>query len=473
MSFTFRTIRFVFFLSLLATGGLFAQSTTQLSLDEAINYALNQNPTIKEAQLEISDADAQVIERRSIGLPQVTGEVSYQRYIEAPPLPPSFNTTGNIFNSFFLPENLNRFEELGINTIPLINTLDEIAATDATNSIFFRNNFTLGLNFDAMLFDGSYFVGLRAARAYRKYVQQDMTTKQREVKGQIVDAYLPVILVNKNLEILEKNITNLEKLLFETKELYKEGFAEQLDIDRLDLSLTNLKVEQDNLIRQGQNALQALKFAMGYPVNDEIEVTEDLEKMATEVAEEDLVGSFNPEVRPEVGLVDLGLELNQLNLSLYRSGYLPTLRAFGSYQQNYQGNTAEDGFWAPTALVGVRLNVPIFDGMDKRAKIQRARLDIEGVQIQRNTLTESIELEVSIARTNYISAKERLESQDANLKLAERIYDTTQIKYREGVGSSLEVTQAEQSVYTAQSNYLQALYEVVLAKQRLELALNR
>jgi outer membrane protein TolC len=455
MNLIFRKFTLTALLFTLGLTGLLAQSPRVISLDEAIGYALNENVAIKNAQINIANAEQQIIERRSFGIPQLNADVSYQRYLKLPPLPPTFDSFGAIFE--LLPDSLG----------------GGMPQTDGEASIFFRNTFTLGLNLDAMIFDGSYFTGLQAAKAYRQYVDQEMQIERREVKNKVINAYLPVLLLNENIQLMDKNIDNLEKLHFETSELYKAGFAEQLDIDRLELSLTNLKVEKENLLRQKQVAIANLKFSMGYPVDEEIDVIGDLESMTIEAAESDLVAAVNFSNRPEYGLMDKGIHLNELNIRFNRSGYLPSLRAFGAYQYAYQGNNSNDGFWAPTSYIGARLSIPIFDGLMRKAQVQRARLDLEMVKVQRDELMNAIKLEVTNARTNYLNATERLEAQKRNLSLAQRIYDTTQIKYREGVGSSLEVTQAEQSLYTTQSNYMQALYDLVAAHCALLQALGK
>lgn len=432
----------------------FAQLPSSFTLDQAINFALNENSVIKNAQINIADADQQIVERRAFGMPQLNGDITFQRYLNLPPLPPSFDGFAAIFE--LLPDSLGGGME---------------PSSDGEASIFFRNTFTMGLNLDAMIFDGSFFTGLRAARAYRKFVAQELLSNQRTVRNRVIDAYLPVLLLQENIKLLNKNIENLDKLLFETKALYKEGFAEQLDVDRLELSLTNLKVEQENLLRQQQVATNALKFAMGYPVAEKIELTEDLEQMDIIASDDVLLSDINYENRPEYALTNVGLELNELNIKYNRAGYLPSLRAFGAYQYAYQGNNSNDGFWAPTSFIGARLNVPIFDGLQRKAMVQRAKLEQEQAQIQQDELKNAITLEVVNARTNFINAKERLAAQQRNLDLAQRIYDTTQIKYREGVGSSLEVTQAEQSLYTTQSNYMQALFDLVTARAAIAKAL--
>jgi len=180
----------------------------------------------------------------------------------------------------------------------------------------------------------------------------------------------------------------------------------------------------------------------------------------------------NYEKRPEVRVLELGINLNQLNVDLNKSGYLPSLAAFGSYQQSAQGNNLFDNpVWVPSAVVGLQLNVPIFDGFEKRAKINRAKLDLEEAMMQKTRLERAINLEVSNARTSYQNAMKRLDTRDKNMKLANRIYETTRIKYKEGVGSSLEISQAEQALYDAQQNYIQARYDLLVAKRALDKAL--
>ena len=175
--------------------------------------------------------------------------------------------------------------------------------------------------------------------------------------------------------------------------------------------------------------------------------------------------------RPEVRLLDQAVILNDYNIQNFKTQYLPSLRGFGGYQYQYQGNDFTNGFWAPTGFVGLSLNIPLYDGGFKRSQIQRAQISRDQVMVQKTTVQRLIDLEVENARASYTSANERLDAREKNLELAQRIYDTTQIKYREGVGSSLEVNQAEQDLYTAQTNRLQALYELLQARIDLEEAL--
>lgn len=416
------------------------QETTQMTLEEAINYAWNNTTVIKNAGINIADAEQQIVEQRATGLPSVSASANLQRYLEIPVqvLPDQF-----------------------VQLIEALNPGEEVSPEAA---FLLRNNFTAGVNLETMIFDATFFTGLRAARAYRRYVQEEMAVERRKVRNQVTDAYLPLLLIDRSLELLNKNIANLEKLLFETQESYEAGFAEQLDVDRLRLSLANLQNDRTNLEEDRKAALNTLKFVLNYPMDQPLEITENLVDLERMVAGDALTGPVNPQQRPEVSLSEAGIELQELNVEVSKKAFLPSLRATATYQQIYQGDNFSDGFWAPNSVVGINLNVPIFSGLGNKAAVERAQLEKEKVLNQQTDLLRSIRMEVENARIQYLNARRSLDNQKDNLDLAERIYNTTQIKYREGVGSSLEVNQAEQSLYDTQRSYIQALFDLVTAR---------
>ncbi|MFT5166062.1 MAG: outer membrane protein [Saprospiraceae bacterium] len=434
----------ILFSLLLACVFLQAQEAKQFTLDDAIKYALEHSIDMRLAQINIADANEQIIERRAIGIPQISAGVDYQYFIQ---IPASVVDISNFDPS--VPEGTFEKLEFGL-----------------------KNNLTASIQANALLFDASYITGLRAAKSYRNYVQKDRERVIYEVKNKIIEAYLPALILEESKKTLLKNINNLENLLNETKALYKEGFVEQLDVDRLALSFAILETEIDNIDRQKELIYNVLKFQMAYPVQDPIVAVDDIEKLFVPASEEQLTADINYNRRPEIQVIDLGLQLNELNIKFNKSGYLPSLSAYGSYQQSAQGdNLFDNPVWVPSTVVGLQLNVPIFDGFEKRAKTNRAKLDLEEAQNQKTQLKQAISLEVTNARTSYISAQQRLSNQKKNMDLADKIYNTTKIKYKEGIGSSLEITQAEQSLYDTQQNYIQARYDLLVAKRALDKAL--
>jgi outer membrane protein len=422
-------------------GNLHAQE--QMSLDDAIKYARQNSLTIKNAKINQTDADQLINERKAIGLPQVNGTVQYQYYFQLPKilLPEAFSPPGT---------------------------------PRETVSFALRNNLNFGLSANSKLFDGSYLSAVKAAREYRNYVDLELVAKEKEVADAVREAYLPPLLLSETIKTLNKNITNLEKLEKETAAMYKEGFVEQLDVDRLTLSLANLNTQKESLIKEREAAVNFLKFAINYPVDQELVLTDDINSLLKEATEEDLSGAVDYNSWPQYKVAEMGVQLNALNIEINKKGYLPSASAFASYTYGYQGDKFDDeGFWLPTGIVGLQINVPIFDGFDKRSKIQRASLAMEIARNQKKNLERLISLEVTNARTNYNNSVDKVRSQQKNMDLAQRIYDTTQVKYREGVGSSLEITQAEQSLFETQQIYNMALYELLVAKAKLDKALGK
>lgn len=429
----------------------FANAQKSFSLEEAIEYGIENNTEVKNAKLSIQDAEAQILERKSIGMPRLNGSLKYDYYPQVPKqkLPNEFtfafrDSMGNLPPDFS--------EEI---------------------SFLLKNNFTAGINASALVFDGSYLSALEAARVFKSYVQADLTSKEKIARDAVIDAYLPSLLITESLKTLDKNIKNLEQVKFETEEIFKAGFAEQLDVERLELSLANLISDKEELERNKDILINALKFAMNYPVKWEIDLSDDLNTLLAEATTEQLSADVNPSDRPEYKVAEMGIKLNEINVTAEERGKWPSLSAYGAYQYQYQGNNFTDGFWAPTFLVGAQLNIPIYDGGESKAKVERAKIGLESARNQQKMLVNLIELQVQNARKSYLSAKANVESKEKNLALAEKIYKTTKIKYKEGVGSSLEVSSAEQALYQTQQNHIQALYNMLLAKMELEKVLGR
>lgn len=443
-----------------------AQSFT---MEEAVQYALENAFEVRDKQLEVTRADRDIDEFLSTGLPQVSGSVDYNYYIDIPItlVPP-----------FFPEQRTTLVQDVDGEEVPLTYPVTD----DAGNPVFgdpsefqfgLRHNLTAGIRMDALLFDGTFFVGLKASKLYKELVQREMTQTKSGLALNVKKAYLAVLAAEKNREILSRNIENLQKTLDETRAIYEEGFAEKLDVDRLDLSLQNLQTEADNVDRSLQTLRNLLKFRMGFPMEEAIELTDDLDDLVerTLMAGNGLDAPFDIARRPEYQVLEQAEKLNEVNIRRFQVGYLPSLYGFASYSRALQANDLSQARWFPTTVVGASLSVPIFDGFNKKAKIQKARIDLERTRLQRNRFARSTRLEVTNARIAYLNALETLQNREKTVKLAQDIYETTRIKYREGVGSSVEVNQAEAELYQSQGNYIQSLYELVLAQVDLEKAL--
>jgi len=438
-----RNILLLLILSSLGTFAI-AQNTKSFSLNEAVQFATQNSLDVKNSQIGIADAEQQIEENRALGLPTVSATLGYNYYFKLPV---------SLVPAEFFGGQPGEFSELAFGT---------------------KNNFSAGVEARSLIFDWSYLTALKAARSYRDFAKQQRTQTEAMVRNQIRNAYLPPLILEETKATLVKNIDNIKKLRFETSEMYKAGFVEQLDIDRLDLTIANLETDLSNLDRQKELAYNVLKMAMNYPMDQDIETSDNLEQLLSEATVEDLEGQINYMNRAEYQTVMLSKGLNELNVSYVKSTYYPNVTGFAQYTKNGQSDEfLKNNIWTDVGIVGLQANIPIYGGGAKNAKLQRAKLDLEKTNNQIASLERVIWMEVGNARIAYQSAQERVASQEKNLGLAERIYETTQIKYREGIGSSLEITSAEQSLFQSQQNLIQARYELLQAKMELDIALGK
>jgi len=472
---------------LLAFGAMAnAQSSQTMSLNDCIQFGLQNHPDIKTAQLQIRDADWRVKENFATGLPQISAGLSYTGFIQRGGLPSGALSFGGGGGS--IDQNAPYYQTLenalggsgGVDALGQF--LGAAFASDPNSKIFFNPvhsvSGTLGVN--QLIFNNSYLVGLRAARYYRQYVDNQLAVALQNVRNQVTDAYLPALLISENLSILDKNIGNLEKLFSDTKAINKAGFAEQLDVDRLELSLSTLRSERGNLARQREIVVNALKFTMGMPVANEISLSDDVPTLLAASGEVDLTSAPNFMARPEYLLLLKGRDLSNIQIDLYRKPWMPTVAGFAQWQPGYQGGFgAKDAagfnnwYYIASAVAGVSVSLPIWDGGGSKAKKERAIISAQTVDIQKQMLENAIALELDGARKQYLNALERVANQEKNLALAQRIYDTTQIKYKSGVGSSFEVTQSESGLYSAQQSLLQSRYDLLIAKVAIKKALGQ
>lgn len=432
--------------------GLVHSQVPTYSLDEAIDYALENHNDIKAAMLDIADAAKNVKEYTAIGMPKINGGIDLQHFID---IPTSILPRGSFFEGD---------PDQGIPPNPV---------EDLQVQFGVKNNVTANLSADVLLFDGSFFVGLQAAKLFKEMITQQTEITKEELVANVARAYVGVLLANKNEELINRNIANLQKTLDETEQIYREGFVEKLDVDRLQLSLNNLRLEADkvqSLIEVNKNVL---KFSMGLPFENDIDVSETLEDIMLTQYELLTIDQVQPIFgnRPELSSLYTANELNHLQIKRLKYGYLPVLRAFGNYSQVLQGNEFLRGQWFPTTIVGLSLQVPIFDGFDKSSKIDRAEIARDKHLLTINDVERAITLEVENAKIACKNAIRTVESAEQSLELSQNIYDTALIKYREGVGSSLEITQAESDLFASQSRHINSIYQLLMANIDLEKAL--
>jgi len=452
-------------LTLLLFLGVSLNAQQTFTLEQAVAYGLQNSTQLQMQQIELQDAEGQILEYKAIGIPKINGAVNYQY-------------SPNIAK-FILPDFITPAINGSLVNYNLIDQSQVVPPTSAGTAAEFgtSHNMTAGLELQALLFDGSFFVGLQAQKLYRELVQRQGKVAEPEIKANVQKAFLAVLIAERNKGILDKNIGNLENTLRETRAIYENGFAEKLDVDRLDLSLNNLKVEAGKIDRLIELSYNLLKFQMTYPLGEEIAIDGNLDALLAANNMEDAASAqLDITMRPESAVIDKGLELANLDVRRLKVAYAPTLVGFANYSKQLQRNDlfdSNDNPWFTVSNVGAGLSIPIFDGLDKKAKIQRAKIEVDRNLLRKRDFERGVALEVQNAKIAFLNAGQTVETTKKSLDMAQQIYDITQIKYKEGVGSSIEVTQAERELYSAQSAQTNALYELLVAKTDLDKSLGK
>ncbi len=419
-----------------------------LSLEEARQQALEHSYTIRQARKDLSIAESQIWETTAAGLPQINASVGYNYYLDIP--------TSLVPAEFFGGEP-GEFEEIQFGT---------------------EHNITATASIEQLIFDGQYIVGLRASRIYRDLADQTLERSGMEVKNAVTETYFLALMAEKNLDIVKQNLLNMEAQLEETRALLKEGFTDPINVDQLQLTVSNLKNRISSLERQEELTKNLLKFQVGLEVEKHIRLTDELaglhEDLLTDMS---FLTAFAPEKHIAYRMMHSQEDMSQMVLRREQSAYLPTLSASFTRQEmamrdefNFFDN---DQSWFPSTYFAVNLNIPIFSSGMRSSRVEQARLDLDKARISREEVLQSLTLQMQEAMADFNTARDQYDNEKENLELAKRIFDRTSIMYQEGMASSLELTQANDQLIATQANYYHALFEVLNARNNIEKALGR
>ncbi len=431
----------------------------KLSLEESINFAMKHQVKMKNAILDQKSSLARNREVTGLALPNLKakGGVNYA------PLVAGFLVPN--FTKFGIREYV---DQPYWNQGAMSNTSDDYL----NFALQPKWTSTATAELTQILFDPGVMVALQARRALEHFAQLSVNLTEQELKAIITKTYYDVLIAEKRAELLDKNVERISELERETREIYNVGLAEKIDVDRITVTLNNLKTQQTTVKQLLDVAYMSLKFQMGMDVDQEIALTDELDD--NQLGAELLTHPFDFENRVEYQMLKTSDKLLSYDLKRYKLGGLPTLSAFGNYGYILYNNTdlfAKGDKWQDQAMVGVQLSLPLFDGFQRRNKVKQARYAYEKNKNDMENLRNGLEIEKENARITLRASISNLENQKQNIKLAEEVYDISKTKYKEGVGSSLEVMDAETALKEAQTNYFNALYEANTARISLLKAL--
>ena len=424
-------------ISLIFSSALLAQDSAihKFSMQQAVDYATKNNVQVKNALLDAQIQRQTNKEITSAAYPQVNG-------------------------NFSLADNL----KLPVSLIPG-EFFGQPPGTYVPLKFGVKYNAIGGIELNQLLFDGQVFVGLQARKTAIDFFDKNAEVTAELIKANIYKIYYQLVLSKTQIELLDANIIRLEKLLHDTREIYKNGFAEKLDVDKVSVQLANLQSERVKALNQVSNGYIGLKLLMGMPVKEALVLTDTIgyDQVREGLAE---AQSFQYSDRKEYQYAELGIKLNEYNIKRYKLSKIPTVSLNGYYNKNAQRNSFDffKGDWFSISAVTLRINIPIFNGFSTRAKIDKAKLELQKSVNQREALKLSIDNDIEVAKNNFRSAIATLDFAKQNMELAENVYNQTKTKYEAGTGSNLEINAAQADLKNAQTIYITALYDATIAK---------
>jgi len=417
------------------------------SLEEAITFAIDSNYTAINARRDIAKALQQKWETTASGLPQVNGSLSYSNNLKQPVslIPAEFSggEPGTFVPVIFgVPQNVN--------------------ATATLNQL---------------IFDGSYLVGLKAAKSFLRFSENTTEKTRLEVRKGVVNAYGSILLYEELIAIIEKNKKTLEKNLFETKQIFENGLTEEESVEQLEITLLDIETQLSNTKRTSEIAKQMFNVALGIPISTPVTLTDTMDSLILQTGDASLLNKeLSIEDNVDYKIAQNLTEQRDLEMQLEKSKALPSLSAFVNYGTAAFSDSFtflnQDQAWFQSSLLGFNLNVPIFSSGMRNAKTKRAKIALDQANTQLEETKQQVNLELNTAKSNYQFAIEKYENAKKNIDLAERIENKNQVKFTEGLSTSFDLRQAQTQLYSAQQQYFQSMLDLITTKAEIETILN-
>lgn len=428
-----------------------------LSLKQAQEYALENNTNAKNSLIDLELAKKKIWETLSIGLPQLNATANYQHLFEVPEIsfggstylttgldPGTVITAGDILN-----------EAVYMGYIPG----DPI-------KLGVKDNVTLDITLSQLIFSGEYLVGVQASKVYYLLSDQAKVKSELDIREAIANTYSLALVLEQSQNTLSQSLENVNTSLSEMRAMYEQGFIENTDVDQMELNSLNLTNSLNSMQRQVEATRDLLKFQMGMPFENSILLTDKLENITGEVTMETLVAtSFNLNQNINYQMMETQEKLSEYSLKREKTTYLPSLAAV--YQHTEKLKKPEFDF-APTDLIALSMSIPLFSSGQRNSKVQQRKLELKKIVNNKQNVANGLQLEYDNAMNELTTAWTSYLNNKKNIELTKRIYDKMQIKYKEGISSSLDLTNAQNQYLTALGNYYNANYALITAKNKLD-----
>ena len=404
-----------------------AYSQQTVTLKQAIEFALQNKADALKARLDITNADAKILEAKAGALPKVTGNA---------------NITYN----------------------PII---QKIALGGQTFKMGQPWVAVAGVQLQQALFNQQVFIGLKAAKSTKEFYQLNANLTEEQIIERVSNAYFQVFTAQEQKNTLESSYSSTEKVRNVIKSLYDNGLSKKIDLDRTNVNLTNIETnikQSNNGITQAENAL---KFYMGMPIETKIQLVQEDMAVTPHLLDE----TVNTDERTEVKVLLKNKELLEYQKKATIANYYPTVNLTANY--NWQGmgekfpltNGSSKGvMWSDYSAIGLGINIPIFNGFATKAKVQQNQIDIDKLEIDIKDTKLGLDQAYQNAKAQIENSLATLESQKANVKLAEDVLADTKSNYQYGLATLTDLLDAENSLVQAKNNYTTAILDYKIAE---------
>ena len=436
------------------------EDTLALTLQEAQDYAMEHNTQVQNSGIDVKIADKEVWETTARGLPQISASGTYNN---------NLSLATQLFPNFIEPTIIRTLIEQGV--LPPSTPIGEPDLIEVQFGT--QHNFTGSISVNQLIFSGPYIVGLQASMVYKGLSRQQHEQSKLETKANVARTYHSILLTQRNIHILENNRDAIEASLRDSKALYQNGMIEQTEVEKIRISLSSLDNTIKTTQRQWEQFKNLLKIQLGVALQKPIKLTQALQEIVAEATlDESLQKEFQVKDNISYQMMRTQVELSKLDLKRQKSAFLPSLSAFYNIRENAMRDKFNplnsDKKWYESRTLGFELSFPIFNSGQKISRVQQAKLNLEKTKNNLDETRKSLVNSYIQAENNYQTAYEKMQNTRENMALAKKVYNRISRKFAEGMTSSMELTQANREYLNTESNYIQALVDLLNAKTQLQ-----
>jgi outer membrane protein TolC len=434
-----------FLLIFLLAEPVFSQPDTnelKISLKEAQEYAIQNNKMVISARLGVEESKRSIWESISAALPQVS-------------------TSGSFTDNLKLMTTLLPGEFFGQ------------PGTKIPVTFGSQFNSSASIQASMLLFNAPLYIGIETSKLASRLSQENLAKSEADTRESVATAYFLILVSEQSLRILDANLANLNETLKSTRSMYAAGMAESTDVDQMISNVTNVENSKSALQRTIELNYNLLRFQLGVSPQSKIILTETLESLTSDINVEALLSQqFDYTRHVDYRLVSGQEQISSMMLKTQKASVLPTLSGFYNYGTNGMGDKLNSLSWFPNSMVGVQMSFPIFASGQRFSKIKKAQITLDKARNTKDMVAEQLQIQEKQLRYNLVNANQQYKSQKDNVEVAGRVYNSTENKFRQGMASSLDLTQANSLYLQAENNYISALMNLLQTKLALDKLLN-